>query len=59
MCILPLRGGDLIEAALVAPAFNDVFNHKRMISSASPKPTMRPPIDSTFASLCSRERRAV
>src|SRR5205814_10178729 len=34
------------------PPWKSVVNHTRRISSASPVPTTRPPIDSTLASLC-------
>src|SRR5581483_557536 len=41
------------------PPSKSVDSHRVTISSARPNATIRPPMDSTFASLCWRERRAV
>ena len=41
------------------PPSNGVSSHSFRMSSASPNATMRPPIESTFASLCCRDSRAV
>src|SRR5581483_6840118 len=41
------------------PPSNFVLSHSVTISSARPLATMRPPIERTFASLCSRDSRAV
>src|SRR5690606_31590117 len=41
------------------PPSNGVTSQVRTISSASAGATMRPPIASTFASLCARDSRAV
>src|SRR4051794_28865239 len=41
------------------PPSKSVSSHSRRISSARPDATMRPPIESTLASLCCRDSRAV
>ena len=56
---LPFRVRDLIDPALMASAFERCLQpERRRFRRPGRRPTMRPPIDSTFASLCSRDSRA-